>query len=170
MRITILALAFTVTTACSVGDRYVIASDTLAAIQTLTPEARKKTVAPAIRQKGGWNVDVRTDAFSLHEAATRSDGQVAIPTRMFSKKIQLGNVLVWIGTPLSIAGLCMVIFGHDAVRWSGIALAGAAEPVMIAGTVLWVKGSNAHPQEVGRGVPELNYLPTPGSPVSGRSP
>lgn len=170
MRILLAVFGLSVSTACSVGDRYLIAPETLAAIQALTPEARKQTVAPAIRQKGGWNVTVRTDAFSVPEATTRPDGQIAIPTRMRSKKIQLGNVLVWIGTPLSIAGLCMVIFGHDAVRWSGIALAGAAEPVMIAGTVVWVQGSNAHPQEVGKGVPELNYLPTPGLPVSGQTP
>jgi hypothetical protein len=151
-------------TACTVGDRYLIAPQTLAQLGTMSPEQKAKTVLPAVRQKGGDAAFVKADAFSLREAVTRPDGQVAIPTRTHSRRIVLGSTLVWIGTPLSIAGLCMVIWGHDAVRWSGIALAGAAEPIMIAGTVVWVKAANGHPQEVPKGVADLAYLPSPGAP------
>jgi hypothetical protein len=149
---------------CTVGDRYLIPSDSLAAVQALTPEVRAHTAIAALRQKGGYEVDVRADAFSLREAVSRADGQVAIPTRLPSRRIVLGSTLVWIGTPLSIAGLGMVIWGRDAVRWSGVAMSIAAEPIMIAGTVLWVTGANAHPQEVPKGRADLRYLPAPGVP------
>jgi hypothetical protein len=148
--------------ACTVGDRYLIAPATLAAVQARPPEARAQLAVPAVRQKGAEAVEVRADAFSLPEAIARPDGQVAIPTRLPSRRLVLGSALVWIGTPLSIAGLCMVIWGQGAVRWSGIALSAAAEPIMIAGTVIWVKAAQARPQEVPRGRADLEYLPAPG--------
>jgi hypothetical protein len=156
-----LALIVLMSSGCSVGDRYLVAPATLAAIEATPAEQRAGTAAPAVRQKGGWNVAVRSDTFSLREAAPRPGGQVAIPTRMHSRRLVLANALVWTGTPISIAGLCMIIFGRDAVRWSGIALSAAAEPVMIAGTVIWVRTSLTHPQEVEKGRADMSYLPDP---------
>ena len=153
---------------CSVGDRYLIASDHFTALQIMTPTERDRHAVPAHRIKNGQVAFVRANSFSLQEGQPRTEGQVAIPTRLPSRRIKVGNALVWVGTPLSIAALLMVILGHDAVRWSGIALAATAEPVMIAGTVLWVQGANAHPQEVARGVSELTYLPEPGKPSTAR--
>jgi TetR/AcrR family transcriptional repressor of nem operon len=50
-----------------------------------------------------------------------------------------------------------------------VALAGAAEPIMIAGTVVWVSGAKAHPQEVPAGRGDLSYLPEPGTRPQGTS-
>ena len=36
--------------------------------------------------------------------------------------------------------------------------------LLIAGTVVWVKAANGHPQEVPKGVADLTYLPAPGVP------
>lgn len=149
---------------CTVGDRYLVAPGSVTALEARPPADRDRVAVPATRLKGGEHVAVRGDAFSLREAVTRSDGTVAIPTRMPSRRIVVGSTLVWIGAPLSIAGLCMVIWGRDAVRWSGVALSSAAEPLMIAGTVLWVQGAKARPQEIPRGRPDLEYLPEPGVP------
>src|SRR5689334_21621318 len=93
---------------CSVGDRYLVAQATLSAVEATPVEQRPSIAVPAVRIKGGWNVAVRADAFSLGEAATRPDVQVAIPTRMHSRRLVLANALVWTGTPISIAGLCMI--------------------------------------------------------------
>ena len=164
MKLTALLSLVVTLTACSVGDRYVIAPETLAAVQALSPEQRAKTAVPAHRIKNDQAADVRASALSLGEAVTRPDGRVAIPTHMPSRRIVLGSTLVWIGTPLSVAGLAMVIFTHGTPRYAGIALAGVAEPVMIAGTVLWVQGTKAHPQEVDKNVADLTYLPEPGAP------
>lgn len=151
---------------CTVGDRYLISSDSFTAVRIMRPDERVRHAVPARRIAGDRAVYVRAHAFSLEEGVERPDDQVTIPTRLPSRRVQAGNALVWIGTPLSIAGLCMVIWGRDAVRYSGIALAAAAEPMMIAGTVLWIQGARAHPQEVPRGVAELSYLPEPGQPAS----
>ncbi len=162
----VLVTGCTLGAGCTVGDRYLVAGDHFTAVQIMTPTERERHAVVAHRAKNGQEAYVRANSFSLGEAVPRSDGRVAVPTRLPSRRIKVGNALVWVGTPLSIAGLLMVILGHDAVRWSGIALAAVAEPVMIAGTVLWVQGSNAHPQEVARGISELTYLPELGQPAS----
>lgn len=154
--------------ACSVGDRYVVAPETLASIHALSIQQRENTAAPAQRAKDRRAADVRASTFALAEAQPDAEGQVVMQTRMPSRRLTLANVLVWTGTPPSIAGLLMVIVGRGAVRWSGLALAAAAEPVMIAGTVLWVKAANAHPQELPRGLADVTYLPDPARPVSWR--
>lgn len=153
---------------CSVGDRYIVAPETLASIRALSTAQREHTAAPAQRAKNGLGAEVRVSTFALAEARPRPDGQTEVPTRMPSRRLKLANALVWAGTPASIAGLLMVIIGRGAVRWSGLALAAAAEPVMITGTVLWVKGANAHPQELPRGLADVTYLPDPTKPVSWR--
>ena len=154
--------------ACSVGDRYVVQPEMLESIRALSPAEREHTAAPAHRAHQGEAAEVRASAFVLAEAAPRADGTVVIPTRLPSRRLVLANALVWAGTPPSIAGLLMIILGRGAVRWSGIALAAAAEPVMISGTVLWVKAANAHPQELPRGLADVTYLPDPTQPVSWR--
>lgn len=154
--------------ACSVGDRYVVQPDTLAALRALSLAQREHTAAPVRRVRDGDAADVRASAFALAESSPRSDGSIEVPTRMPSHRLVVANALVWTGTPPSIAGLLMIIFGRGAVRWSGIALAAAAEPVMISGTVLWVKEANAHPQELPRGLADVTYLPDPTQPVSWR--
>ena len=154
--------------ACSVGERYVVAPETLASIQALSMEQREHTAAPAQRAKDRRFATVRASTFALAEAKPDIDGQVLMQTRMPSHRLKLANALVWAGTPPSIAGLLMIIIGRGAVRWSGLALAAAAEPVMITGTVLWVKAANAHPQELPRGLSDVTYLPDPTRPVSWR--
>ena len=154
--------------ACSVGDRYVIAPETLASMQSLPVARQGRIIAPAQRAKDGRPANVRVSAFVLSAASPRYDGQIQIPTRMTSHRLKIANALVWTGTPPSIAGLLMIILGRGAVRWSGVALAAAAEPVMITGTVLWVKAANAHPQELPRGLGDFTYLPDPTRPVSWR--
>jgi hypothetical protein len=158
------ALVAVLLPACTVGDRYLVPADTWARIQALSPAQRTHTAATVRRVKGDLRADVLTSAFSDREAVQRPDGAYVVPTRLPSRRLVLGSTLVWIGTPISIAGLAMVIWGSDAVRWSGIALSGAAEPVMIAGTVLWVQAAGSHPQEVFRRT-DLQYLPFPGAPA-----
>ncbi len=84
---------------------------------------------------------------------------------MHSRRLVLANALVWTGTPVSIAGVLMIILGRNVVRWTGVALAGAAEPVLDVGTAFWVRGAMAHPQELPRGLADVTYLPAPGQPV-----
>ena len=54
--------------ACSVGDRYLIAPETLTSIHGLPADARAHTAAPARRLKTGQAAFVRASAFSLGEA------------------------------------------------------------------------------------------------------
>jgi hypothetical protein len=146
---------------CTVGDRYLISTEHFTAVKIMTSAERQRHVVPAHRDKNGQPAWVRAHSFSLTEAEAHGE-EVSLPTRLPSRRIVVGSTLVWIGTPLSIAGLCMVIWGRDALRWSGVALSAVGEPVMIAGTVLWIQGARAHPQEVPPGIADLNYLPEPG--------
>ncbi len=156
------ALVMTTATACTVGDRYLVPAETWARIQAIPLDLRPHTVAPVQRVKKAMPANVMTSAFSPGEAQAQPDGAYIVPTRMHSRKLVLGSTLVWIGTPLSLAGLAMVIWGSGAVRYSGIALSTAAEPIMIAGTVLWVQAANSHPQEVDH-LADLQYLPVAGA-------
>ncbi len=149
--------------ACTVGDRYFVPADTWQRITALSPNERAHTVAPVTRVKRAMRADVLTSAFSEREAEPQHDGRFVVPTRMKSRKLVLGSALVWIGTPLSFAGLAMVIWGSGAVRYAGMGLAGGAEPLMIAGTVLWVQAANSHPQEIVNRS-DLSYLPVSGAP------
>ena len=148
---------------CTVGDRYLVAPQTWSAVTAMPQPERWHVAAPATRAHGGQAVEVRASELSVKEAVVREGGVVAVPSRTHSRRIVVGSTLVWIGTPLSIAGLCMVIFGRNAVRWAGIPIAAVAEPLMISGTVLWVQGARAHPQELPRGLADMTYLPEPGS-------
>jgi hypothetical protein len=162
VRLCVLALLLS---ACTVGDRYVLAPETWSAVTALPKPERWHTAAPARRQMGDVIANVRVSELSEREAIVRPDGEVAVPSRSYSRKILIGSTLVWIGTPLSIAGLLMTILGHGHtidVRWAGIPIAAGAEPIMISGTVLWVQGARAHPQELPRGLADISYLPTPG--------
>jgi hypothetical protein len=59
--------------------------------------------------------------------------------------VTAGQVLTFVGTAISLTGTAMFLAtdnfsGSGPVNTTGLVLAPAAEPIMIAGTVLWVVG------------------------------
>ena len=160
MRIAVLLLL----SACSVRESYVVATETMQQIASRTPEEREHLAVPAQRAKDGRSADVRASTFVAESAKSRGDGTVVVLSKLRTKRLVLANALVWTATPFSIAGTLMIILGRGAARWSGIAIAGAAEPALDVGTAFWVRGALAHPQELPRGLADVTYLPTPGQP------
>jgi hypothetical protein len=158
MRVALLALLLS---ACSVRESYVVAPETMQEIASRTPDEREHLAVAARRTKDGRPADVRASTLVLETAQARSDGVVVL-SKLRTKRLVQANILVWTATPFSIAGTLMIILGHGAVRWSGIAMAGAAEPVLDVGTAFWVRGALAHPEELPRGLADVTYLPQPG--------
>lgn len=145
--------------ACSVKEKYLVAPESIAAIAALPPSSREHVTVPARRAKDGHEADVRASSLALTEVQPQPDGSLAVISRQRTKRLVMANAFVWAATPLSIAGTLMIILGHGAVRWSGVAMAGVAEPFLDVGTAFWVRGAMAHPQELPRGLPDVTYLP-----------
>lgn len=76
---------------CTVGDRYLIAPETLASINAVPAAERAHTVAPAHRSKTGREANVLTHSFSLTEASTRSDGQVLVANQVLGRHCATGQ-------------------------------------------------------------------------------
>jgi len=80
MRLGALALLLS---ACTVGDRYVLAPETWSAVTALPKVERWHTAAPARRQIGDVSANVRASELSEREAIVRADGKVAVPSRTY---------------------------------------------------------------------------------------
>jgi len=160
-----LALVAFLLSACAVKEKYLVAPESLAAIASLPPSSREHVTVPARRAKDGHLADVRASSLSPTEVQPQADGSLAVISRQRTKRLVMANAFVWAATPISIAGTLMIILGRGAVRWSGVAMAGVAEPFLDVGTAFWVRGAMAHPQELPRGLPDITYLPDPKQPA-----
>lgn len=108
---------------------------------------------PATRVRDGRKTFVRFRTIDAPIASSEAtDGKpVLVHTAAPSKRIAAGSALTWIGTALSLAGTVgfFVAPASDTdLRVASGVVAGSAEPVMIAGTLLWIFGALHPPQEI----------------------
>jgi len=137
-------------TACSVRNDYTVhAGD----VRTARAEARPGATVPALRFDGAKPVQLRLDAVPPGVEAGPSE-TVRVQTRTYSPMVTAGSALTWVGTVISLAGTIAYFSTSDAqhdVHLAAAIVAASAEPIMLAGTGLWIGGSLAHPSEAGGG-------------------
>jgi hypothetical protein len=123
---------------CTVGHAYTV--DRAALASGIDP-------IPAVRIQDG--AAVRVHAADIDRSSLRVDGErPTVKTRRYSPMVTAGSVLTWIGSAISIAGTTMFLATNTGdVHLAGLILAPSAEPLMIAGTVLWIVGLIRHPEE-----------------------
>jgi hypothetical protein len=106
---------------------------------------------PARRVKGDVPVTLASDAILRDKTVPLDDARLRIRAGRKSGKVLAGHILTWVGTPISIVGTILFLTDLDlrgAQFITGLVMAGAAEPLMIAGTVVWIQGSREHRGEV----------------------
>jgi hypothetical protein len=142
---------------CLVGQRYRVARGTWDALIRLAPEERARVAVAARREPSGPAIWVRGS--SLLPGPADSGPEVRVAARRYSGMVTAGSILTWVGSAVSVAGSVLYFTAGGGWRVAGAAMAGAAEPVMMTGTVLWVVGGLKHADEIPSGRPELRYLP-----------
>jgi len=151
-----LALSWVLTlSGCFVGQRYAVSAAELARARALSPAERAALSVPAERLKHPAHVHIHADAIRYDllpaPAPPTTGGQTGVVTAgRHSRKLLTAHLLTWIGSAISIAGTVLFLVNldqKDATFYSGVGLAATAEPLMIAGTVLWIQALKTTPAE-----------------------
>ena len=137
------AFAPIVLCSCTVPHAYLIAPENA---------APKQASINAVRVKDGRSVVIRGETIDPLGALPQPDGRVRVVSRGKSRMVTAGSLMTWIGSAISIAGTVVFFVGYarndSTLMQAGYITAPSAEPIMITGTVLWVLGARAHPQEI----------------------
>jgi hypothetical protein len=107
-------------------------------------------ILPGARAKDGRPVGVRAWTIDRASASDAGAGRVKVTARALNRKLIAGSVLTWVGTAISITGTAMLVASwndHGPLYTTGWVLAPVAEPIMIAGTVLWILALQHPPME-----------------------
>jgi len=105
---------------------------------------------PGVRARDGRAVSVQAWTVDRASAADAGQGQVRVRARAFNRKLVAGSVLTWVGSAISIAGTAMLVATWNSggpLYTTGWVMAPTAEPIMIAGTVLWILALKHPPME-----------------------
>lgn len=130
---------------CAVGEPYYVTHADLARARTLPPDAP----VPAHRVRHHVPTQVRAGTLRLDGAVRVDDWKAQVWAGERSPMLTWGHALTWVGTAVSLAGTALFLATQTgSTPWvAGIATAAAAEPLMIAGTVLWIRAVRKRPAE-----------------------
>jgi hypothetical protein len=126
---------------CVTTREYVVDGAALSAGAAEVPGVRAKDGRPV--HVKGWTIDRAT-------ASDAGGGSVRVKARAYNRKLVAGSVLTWIGSAISIAGTALLVATWNSGGpgyTAGWVLAPSAEPIMIAGTVLWILALKHPPME-----------------------
>lgn len=134
---------------CVSEDRYVIQHHDLAQVQQ---SAQRSELVNAVRASDRKPVRVRVLALQQETIAPHGDGTFQVRARAKNPIITAGSVLTWTGTAISLIGTAIFAIGKvkddQALFYLGGISALSAEPLMWAGTGLWIYGAMRPPYEV----------------------
>jgi hypothetical protein len=105
----------------------------------------------ATRVKDGRPVILKNETIDWATAREVDSGHKRVTAKALNKRLIAGSVLTWVGTAISIAGTAMLVAtwnNHNDLYTTGWVLAPSAEPIMIAGTVLWILALKHPPMEM----------------------
>lgn len=144
-----LSIAVVMEGGCVSQDRYVITHEELLRIKQ---EAQPIEVVSAVRASDHKPVNVKVAALQEQTLAPHGDGTFSIRARGNNPTITAGSVLTWTGTAISLIGTVLVAVGkvkeNQTLFYVGGISALCAEPLMWAGTGLWIYGAMRPPYEV----------------------
>lgn len=160
---------------CWVSERYLVTPEQLDQARQV-PAAEAATTAlpvhryagPAGRGQVGKAVLLRAEA--LAQAQPEPGGPPPVlRSRRYSPVVTAGAVLTGVGTVLSVAGTILYFAGSGDLHTAGGVVALSAEPMMLAGTLMWIFGILRPPQEVSAGRAKVRYLQVP-EPLAPQAP
>ena len=153
---------------CYVTERYLVTPEQLAQAAQILPAEAANTALPVRRyvipapgrEPSGKPVFVRAEDVQ-HGLAELGTPPSVLIVRRYSPAVTAGVALTVIGSLISVAG-SIVFFSSfntagDLHTISGV-IALSAEPMMLAGTLLWIMGIQRPAQEVSAGRPGVHYL------------
>ena len=127
---------------------------------------------PAVRHKGGQAVWLRPQTLQWqHRVDDPADPtHVRVQARAYNPLVTAGSALTWVGTTISLVGTG-IFFARlnqptDALFFTGAGLAVSAEPLMWAGTILWLVGGGRRPMETPAPQGLMPPAPPPLAPFS----
>lgn len=151
---------------CWVSERYLVTPEQIdQARQVPAPEAARTALpvqryaGPAGHGQAGKAVLLRAEALALGQPEPGSP--TVVRSRRYSPVVTAGAVLTGVGTVLSVAGTILYFAGSGDLHTAGGVVALSAEPMMLAGTLMWIFGILRPPQEVSAGRANVRYLPLP---------
>lgn len=84
--------------------------------------------------------------------------QVVLKSRRYSPVVTAGATLTGVGSIISVVGTIIYFTGSGDTNLAGGIVALSAEPMMLAGTLMWIFGILRPPQEVSAGRAGVRYL------------
>lgn len=156
---------------CWVSERYLITPEQLdqarqvpASEATTTALPVHRYAGPAGRGQAGKAVFLRAEALVLAQPEPGGPPAV-VRSRRYSPVVTAGAVLTGVGTVISVAGTILYFAGSGDLHTVGGVVALSAEPMMLAGTLMWIFGILRPPQEVSAGRANVHYLQLPEPPA-----
>lgn len=144
-----LLCSFFLAQGCVSQDRYVIQHEDLARI---TAASQPGALVSAVRTADRKPVQVKISALQHETIAPYGDGTFQVVAKAKNRIITAGSVLTWTGTAISLIGTAIFAVGNvrddQALFYLGGISALSAEPLMWAGTGLWIYGAMRPPYEV----------------------
>lgn len=152
---------------CWVSERYLVTPEQLDQARQVPAAAAATTALPVHRYVGaadrgqaGKAVLLRAEALALAQAES-AGVPIVVRSRRYSPVVTAGAALTGVGTVLSVAGTILYFAGSGDLHTAGGIVALSAEPMMLAGTLMWIFGILRPPQEVSAGRAGVHYLPVP---------
>lgn len=169
---------------CWVTERYIAAPEQLA-LAAQIPAGETVTALPVHRYKKspghevGKAVYLRADdlaqswpepenalpAVAAATIPTAGSPPVVVRSRRYSPVVTAGAVLTGVGSIISVAGTIVYFTSTGDTNLAGGIVALSAEPMMLAGTLMWIFGILRPPQEVSAGRAGVRYLEAAPVPV-----
>ena len=163
---------------CWVTERYIATPAQRVQAAQLSTVYAETTALPVHRYKktpgheAGKAVFLRADALSQGQqeteltlppgaagvAAGPSGAPVVIRSRRYSPVVTAGATLTGVGSIISVVGTIIYFTSTGGNNLAGGIVALSAEPMMLAGTLMWIFGILRPPQEVAAGRAEVRYL------------
>lgn len=160
---------------CWVSERYLVTPEQIdQARQVPAPEAAttalpvQRYAGPPGRGQAGKAVLLRTEALAQAQPEPGSPPTV-VRSRRYSPVVTAGAVLTGVGTVLSVGGTILYFATSGDLHTVGGVVALSAEPMMLAGTLMWIFGILRPPQEVSAGRANVRYLQVP-APLAPQAP
>ena len=167
---------------CFVTERYIATPEQVTQAAQVPPGEAHSTALPVYRYRKtaghevGKAVFVRADALAGSQPepglllATGTSPTAVSPlvlrSRRYSPVVTAGATLTGVGTVISVVGTIIYFTSTGDTNLAGGIVALSAEPMMLAGTLMWIFGILRPPQEVGAGRAAVRYLESPPVPLA----
>lgn len=170
---------------CWVTERYIATPEQVTQAAQVPAGEAAATALPVHRYRKTAGREVGKAVFLRADALARSQPElgptlpasaaaglpassppVLLRSRRYSPVVTAGATLTGVGTVISVVGTIIYFTSTGDTNLAGGIVALSAEPMMLAGTLMWIFGILRPPQEVGAGRAAVRYLESPPVPLA----